>query len=183
MIHGSQSGSSFAEDRSAPRNELLWGDPPAAMIEEGIQQLIARLYAELRRHPTVAEINQQTYGPTPAPEIVEGMSNAAKVFRADIGREPTLAELEAGLLLADTQAAQFTYLEREIQVGDQVMWAERDENGGLLHQSIDGRDDIIVPAYGAVAAQPGGWHSDNIITCDDGRTVVIGREWLIKVPV
>jgi hypothetical protein len=113
--------------------ELLWGDPPAAMIGEGIQRLFARLYSELRRHPTVAEIDEQTYGPTPAPEIVEGMANAARVFREDIGRDPTPAELQAGLLLADTQAALFTYLELEIQVGDRVMWAERDANGELLH--------------------------------------------------
>jgi len=39
--------------------ELLWGDPPAAMIEEGIQHLIARLYSERRRRPTVAEIDEQ----------------------------------------------------------------------------------------------------------------------------
>lgn len=67
----------------------LWGDPPAAMIEEGVQRLIARLYAELHRHPTVGEIDEQTYGHTPAAEIVEGMVNAARVFREDAGRDPT----------------------------------------------------------------------------------------------
>ncbi len=44
------------------------------------------------------------------------------------------------------------------------------------------RDDMIVPAYGIVTAQPEGWHGDNIITRDDGRQVILGRKWLIKVP-
>ena len=39
-----------------------------------------------------------------------------------------------------------------------------------------------MPAYGTVTAQPEGWHGDNTITRDDGRTVIIGRKWLIKVP-
>jgi hypothetical protein len=182
MNNWSQSGTNFAEGHAANGAELLWGDPPAAMIEEGIQRLIARLYTELRRHPTVAEIDEQTYGPTAAPEIVEGMANAARVFREDVGREPTPEELQAGLLLADTQGAVFRYLELEIQVGTRVMWAECDENGELLLQTIDGRDNMIVPIYGTVTAQPDGWHRDNTILRDDGRTVVIGRKWLIKVP-
>lgn len=159
------------------------GEPPAAMIEEGIQRLIARLYAELRCHPTAAEIDEHVYGPSPAPEIIEGMAKAARVFREDVGRDPTPSELQAGLLIADTQAALLTYLELEIQVGDRVMWAECDDNGELLHQTLDGRDDMIVPAYGTVTAQPRGWHRDNVITCDDGRTVSIGRKWLIECPV
>jgi hypothetical protein len=182
MNNWSQSGTNFAEGHAADGAELVWGDPPAAMIEEGIQRLIARLYTELRRHPTVAEIDEQTYGPTAAPEIVEAMANAARVFREDVGREPTPDELQAGLLFADTQGAVFRYLELEIQVGDRVMWAERDDDGLLLHQTVDGRDDMIVPAYGTVTAQPEGWHRDNIITHDDGHTVIIGRKWLIKVP-
>ena len=79
-------------------------------------------------------------------------------------------------------SAIITYLELEIQVGTRVMWAERDENGELLHQTRDGRDDMIVPAYGTVAAQPEGWHGDNTIARDDGRIVCLGRKWLIKVP-
>lgn len=181
MTHWSLGGIKRAESYT-DGTELLWGEPPAAMIEEGIQRLIARLYTELRRHPTVVEIDEQTYGPTAAPEILAGMANASRVFREDVGREPTPAELGAGLLLADTEAALFTYLELEIQVGDRVMWAERDDNGDLLHQTLDGRDDMIVPAYGAVTAQPEGWHGDNIIVRDDGQTIVIGRKWLIKVP-
>ena len=151
------------------------------MIEEGIQRLIARLYTELRRHPTVAEIDERTYCPTAAPEIVEAMANAARVFREDVGREPIPDELQAGLLLADTQAAVFTYLELEIQVGDHVMWAERDDDGQLLHQTLDGRDDMIVPAYGTVTPQPDGWTATTSSPRDDGRTVIIGRKWLIKV--
>ena len=166
---------------SSNGTEMLWGEPPAAMIDDAIRRLIARLYSELRRHPTVAEIDEQIYGPTAAPEIVEGMANAARVFREDVGRDPTPAEVQAGLLLADPQAALFTYLEFEIQVGDRVMWAERDATGALLHQTLDGRDDMIVPAYGTVTAQPEGWHGDNTVQRDDGRTVTIGRKWLIKV--
>jgi hypothetical protein len=181
MTHWSLGDTKFVEGRALNGAELLWGEPPAAMIDAGIQQLITRLYAELRRHPTVAEIDEQIYSPAPAPEIVEGMANAARVFREDVGREPTPDELQAGLLLADTQGAVFRYLELEIQVGDRVMWAERDDNGQLLHQTIDGRDDMIVPAFGTVTAQPEGWHRDNIITRDDGRTVILGRKWLIKV--
>jgi hypothetical protein len=181
MTHWSHGGTNFIEGHNVIGAELQWGEPPTAMIEEGIQCLIARLYTELRRHPTVAEIDEQTYGPTAAPEIVEGMANAARVFREDIGRDPSPAELQAGLLLADTQGALFTYLELEIQVGDRVMWAECDDNGKRLHQTIDGRDDMIVPAYGTVVAQPEGWHGGNTIIRDDGRTVTIGRKWLIKV--
>ncbi len=116
MTHWSHSGIAFTEGHDDA--EILWGDPPADKIDEGIQRLIARLYAELRRYPTVAEIDEHTYGPTPAPEIVEGIAKAAKVFREALGRDPTLAEVQAGLLLADTQAALFTYLEHDIQVGD-----------------------------------------------------------------
>lgn len=181
MNYLTHSGVNGAEGHAADGVELLWGEPPAAMIDEAIQHLIARLYADLRRHPTVAEIDEQIYGPDIAPEIVEGMANAARVFREDVGRDPTLAELQAGLVLADTQDALFIYLEREIQVGDRVMWAERDDNGELLHQMLDGRDDMIVPAYGTVTAQREGWHGDNIITCDDGREVILGRKWLIRV--
>jgi hypothetical protein len=109
MTHWSRSGISFAEGHTANGTELLWGDHPAAMIEEGVQRLIARLYAELRRYPTVAEIDEQIYGATAAPQIVEGMANAARVFREDVGRDPTPAEMQAGLLFADTQVALFTY--------------------------------------------------------------------------
>jgi hypothetical protein len=181
MNNWSQSGTNFAEGHAANGAELLWGDPPAAMIEEGMQRLIARLYRELRRYPTVAEIDERIYCPMPAPEIVEAMANAARVFREDVGRDPTPAEVQAGLLLADTQGAVFRYLELEIQVGDRVMWAEREDKGELLLQTIDGRDNMIVPIYGTVTAQPEGWHRDNIITRDDGNTVIIGRKWLIKV--
>ena len=51
----------------------------------------------------------------------------------------------------------FTYLEHEIQVGDRAMWAERDHKGEFLHQTLDHRDDMIVPAYGTVIAQAEGW--------------------------
>lgn len=180
MTHWSQSGTRLVGGQAPNGDELLWGEPPAAIIDAGIQRLIDRLYAELRRHPTVAEIDQQTYGATPAPEIVEGMVNAAKAFREDVGRDPTPAEIHAGLLLADTQAALFTYLEREIQVGDRVMWAERDDNGELLRQTVGGRDEIV-PVYGIVTVQPDGWHGDNVITGDDGREVILGRKWLIRV--
>jgi hypothetical protein len=130
----------------------------------------------------VVEIDEQISGPTAAPEIVEGMANAARVFREDVGRDPTPAEVQVGLLLADTEVALFTYLELDIQVGDRVMWAERDDNGELLHQTLDGRDDMIVPAYGTVTAQPQGWCGDNTVTRDDGRIVIIGRKWLIRLP-
>ncbi len=181
MTHRSRSVANLAEGHLANGTELLWGDPPAAMLGEGIQRLIARVYDELCHHPTVAEIDERIYGPTPAPEIVEAMANAARVFREDVARDPTPAEVEAGLLLADTQAAMFAYLQLEIQVGSRVMWAGRDNDGPLLHQTIDGRDDMIVPLYGTVTAQPQGWYGDNTITRDDGHTATIGRQWLIKV--
>ena len=180
MTHWSHSGIAFTEGHDDA--EILWGYPPADKIDEGVQRLIARLYGELRLYPTVAEVDEHIYGPTTAPEIIEAIADAAKVFREDVGRDPTPAEVQAGLLLADTDAALFTYLELDIQVGDRVMWPEREGNGELLHQTLDGRDDMIVPAYGTVIAQPGGWHGDNTITRDDGRRVIIGRKWLIKVP-
>ena len=181
MTYASDIGDNVAGRRIARAAELVWGEPPAAMIDEALQRLIVRLYGELRHHPTVAEIDAQIYSATRAPEVLEGMANAARVFREDIGRDPTPAELQAGLLIADTQGALFTYLELEIQIGDRVMWAEHDANGELLHQTVDGRDDMIVPVYGTVTAQPQGWHADNIITRDDGQTITLGRKWLVKV--
>lgn len=174
-------GVSSAAGDTANRTEVLWGTPPAAMIEEGLQCLIGRLYSELHRHPTVAEIDEQAYSSTPAPEIVEAMGHATGVFREDVGRDPTPFELQAGLVLADTQAALVTYLEREIQVGDRVKWAETDPLGERLHQTIDGRDDMIVPIYGTVVAQPQGWTGNQTVERDDGRTVFVARKWLIRV--
>ena len=125
---------------------------------------------------------QTDFGTTTAPEIIEAIANAANVFREDVGRYPTQAEAQAGLVLADTQAALFTYLEREIQVGDRVLWAEHDDEGELLRPTRDRSDDTLVFAYGTVTAQPDGWNGKNIITRDEGRTAVIDREWLVKVP-
>lgn len=85
-------------------------------------------------------------------------------------------------MLADTDNAVFTFLEHEIQVGDRVLWAERDDNGEFLHHTREGTDDTLVFAHGAVTAQPDGWSGDNTITRDDGRTAVIGRKWLVRVP-
>jgi hypothetical protein len=181
MTHWSLGGTNFIEGHNVIGAELLWGEPPAAMIEEGMQRLIARLYRELHHHPTVADIEEHLFGPVMAPEIVDGVADAARVFRQDIGREPSSAELQAGLVLADAQAALFTYVALEIQVGDRVMWAECDANGERLHQTLDGRDDMIVPSYGTVVAQPEGWHADNTVQRDDGRIVTMGRKWLIKV--
>jgi hypothetical protein len=177
----SRRGNSLAEGDTANCTEVLWGSPLAAMIEDGLQRLIERLYSELHRHPTVAEIDDETYSTTPAREIAESMVNAARAFRDDIGRDPAPFELQAGLVLADTEAALFTYLEREIQVGDRVMWAECDAGGKRLHQTVDGRDDMIVPAYGTVVAQPEGWTGEHTVYRDGGPTVTIGRKWLIKV--
>ncbi len=182
MTHPSHSGTDVAEHHTANDTELLWGGPPAVMVEDGIQRLIGRQYGELRRYPTVAEIDENIYGRTAAPEITEAIIYAAKVFRQDVGRYPTPAEVLAGLLLVDTETALLTYVANDIRVGDRVMWAERDDNGQPLHQTLDGRDDMIVPAYGTITAQPEGWHGNNTITRDDGRTVIIGRKWLIKVP-
>ncbi len=180
MTHWSHGGIAFTEGHDDA--EILWGYPPADKIDEGIQRLIARLYAELRRYPEVAEIDEHIYGPTTAPEIIEAIADAAKVFREDVGRDPTPAEAQAGLLMADTETALFSYMEHDIRVGDRVMWAERDDNREFLHQTLDGRDDMIVPAYGTVAAQPEGWNGDNTITRDDGRVISMGRKWLIKLP-
>ena len=144
MTNGSFSGSALTEGHDDA--EMIWGGPPAAIIEEGIQRLIARLYGELRRYPTLAEVDEHIYGQTPAPEITEAIIYAAKVFRQDVGRYPTPAEVLAGLLLVDVETALLTYVANDIRVGDRVMWAERDNNGQLLHQTLDGRDDMIVPA-------------------------------------
>ncbi len=121
-----------------------------------MQRLIARLYTELRRYPDVAEIDEHIYGPTTAPEIIEGIAKASRVFREDVGCDPTPAEVQAGLLMADTEAALFSYMEHDIGVGDRVVWAEHDGNGELLHQTRDGRDDALVYAYDTVTAQPEG---------------------------
>ena len=173
---------SFAERGRDDGTAMLWGYPAAVMIEAGIQLLIARLHTESGHYPSSAEIREHIYGRTAAPEITDAIIYAAKVFRQDVGRYPTPTEVLAGLLLVDTEAALLSYVANDIRVGDRVMWAERDDNGQFLHQTLDGRDDMIVPAYGTVVAQPDGWDGDNTVTRDDGRTVIIGRKWLIKVP-
>jgi len=45
---------------------------------------------------------------------------------------------------------------------------------------FEGSGYSLVFACGTVIAQPDGWHGQNTITRDDGRTVVIDRKWLIK---
>ena len=94
MTDYSHSGTDVAEDHTANDIELLWGGPPAVMIEEGIQRLIGRLYGDLRRYPTVAEIDEHIYGQTPAPEITEASIYAADVFRRDVGRYPSTAAVD-----------------------------------------------------------------------------------------
>jgi hypothetical protein len=104
------------------------------------------------------------------------------VFQHDFGRYPTPTEVMADLLDIDTELALFIYIANDIQVGDRVMWPLHDDNGQLLHQAREGSDDTLVFAYGTVTAQPEGWNGPNTIASDDGRTLAIGREWLIKVP-
>ena len=104
------------------------------------------------------------------------------MFQRDVGRYPTPIEVMAGLLHIDTEFALFTYIANDIRVGDRVMWPQHDDNGKLLHLTRDGSDDTLVFAYGTVTAQPEGWNGPNTIASDDGRTAVIGREWLIKMP-
>ena len=62
------------------------------------------------------------------------------------------------------------------------MWAERDDNGEFPCATRADDDDLLVFAYGTVTAQPDGWNGKNTITRDDGRTLTIGREWLVRVP-
>lgn len=168
---------SEAEDEAAAQ----WGPPPAEVIAEGKQRLIARLYRELDRHPSATQVDEETFGPETAPEMIEAIAGAAEVFRRDLGRNPTEHEVLGGLLLDDTDDALLIYLEREIQVGDRVIWPERDAEGNYLHHTIDGRE-LVVSGFGTVTAQPDGWHGDNVIASDDGRTVVLGRKWLRKQP-
>lgn len=182
MTHWSGSGIGVAERDHDDSTATLWGYPAATMIEAGVQRLVARLDTEWRRYPTVAEIDEHIYGGAPAPEITEGIVYAAEVFRQDVGRYPTPAEVLAGLLLVDTEIALLTFIANEIRVGDQVMWAEHDDNGDFLRSTREGSDDALMFAYGTVTAQPDGGNGNNIITRDDGRTAVIGREWLIKMP-
>ena len=182
MTHWSGSGISVAERDHDDSTAMLWGYPAAAMIDAGVPRLIARLDTAWRRYPTVAEIDEHIYGGAPAPEITEGIIYAAQVFRQDVGRYPTPAEVLAGLLLIDVEIALFTYIANEIRVGDRVMWAEHDDEGEFLRPTREDNDDELVFAYGTVTAQPDGWNGKNTITRDDGRTTVIGREWLIKMP-
>jgi len=182
MTHWSGSGISVAERDHDNSTAMLWGYPAATMIEAGIQRLIARLDTALRRYPTLAEIDEYIYGGAPAPEITAGIIYAANVFRRDVGCYPTPAEVLAGLLLIDTEIALFTFVANEIRVGDRVMWAERDDNGEFPCATREDDDDLLVFAYGTVTAQPDGWNGKNTITRDDGRTLTIGREWLVRVP-
>ena len=161
---------------------LFWGPPAAAMIETGLQRLIARLDAELGTYPSAAEIHDHIYGPNPAPELTDAIIYAANVFRLDVGRYPSPAEVATGLQFIDTETALLTYIANDIRVGDRVMWAEHDENGECVRQFREGSDDTLVFVYGTVTGQPEGWSGNNRILRDDGRPVSIGREWLVKVP-
>jgi hypothetical protein len=182
MTNWSRSVISVAEHDHDDSTVVLWGYPAATMIEAGVQRLIARLDTAWRRYPTVAEIDEHIYGRTPAPEITAGIIYATNIFREDVGRYPTPAEVLAGLLLIDTEIALLTHVANDIRVGDRVMWGEHDDNSQYLRPSREDNDDELVFAYGTVTAQPDGWNGKNIITRDDGRTTVIGREWLVKMP-
>jgi hypothetical protein len=160
---------------------ILWSYPAAAMIDAGVQRLIARLDSESGTYPTPREIDKDLYGATTPPEIIDAVAFADRVFRRDVGRFPTPVEVLAGLLDIDTELALFTYIANDILVGDRVMWPLHDDNGKLLHQARDGSEDTLVFAYGTVTAQPEGWNGPNTIASDDGRTAIIGRKWLIKV--
>jgi len=65
MNHWSRSGIAFTEAHEDA--EIRWGNRPGAMIDEGVQRLIDRLYTETRHFPTAAEIKEHLYGPTTAP--------------------------------------------------------------------------------------------------------------------
>lgn len=110
-----------AFDASDHDMQVLWGPRPAAMIDAGLQRLIARLDTELGRYPNIEEIDEIVYGHTPAPEIIDGIVHATAIFRADVGRYPTPAEMIAGLLATDTDLALTAYIANEIRVGDRVM--------------------------------------------------------------
>lgn len=162
---------------------ILWTHPADAMIDAGVQRLIARLDSESGTYPTPQEIDINLYGATPPPEIIDAVAYAVRVFRRDLGRYPTPLEVMAALLEIDTECALFTYIANDILVGDRVMWPLHDDSGKLLRLTRDGSDDTLVFDYGTVTAQPEGWNGPNTIASDDGRTLVIGREWLVKVPV
>ena len=161
--------------------QVLWGPRPAAMIDAGVQRLIARLNNELGRYPKIEEIDGLIYGPGPAPEIIDGIVYATAMFRADVGRYPMPAEIIAGLLATDTDVALTAYIANEIRVGDRVMWAEQDNTGQFLHRARENSYDTLVIYYGTVTGQPQGWDGPNVIIRDDGRTVSIDRERLIRV--
>ena len=76
--------------RATTTPKILWGDHPRrTRSTEDIQRLIARLYAELRRYPTVAEIGEHILRPHHrAGDRRAPSANAARVFREDVGRGP-----------------------------------------------------------------------------------------------
>lgn len=159
---------------------ILWSYPAAAMIDAGVQRLIARLDADSGTYPTPQEVGESIYGATTAPEIIDGIILAAEVFLRDVGRYPTPTEVMAALLDIDTAVALLNYIASDIRVGDRVMWPLHDDNGKLLHQTRAGSDDTLVWVHGTVRAQPEGWNGPNIIETEDGRSLAIGREWLVK---
>ena len=114
------------------------------------------------------------------PEIIDGIILAAEVFLRDVGRYPTPIEVMGALLDIDTAVALLNYIASDIRVGDRVMWPLHDDNGKLLHQTRSGSDDTLVWVHGTVRAQPEGWNGPNIIETEDGRSLAIGREWLVK---
>jgi len=176
MAHWTSCGIPFSE--GAADTTPRWPLAAAALIADGKQRVIDRLLDKLNYLPSAATIDENIFGASTTPEIIEAIAAAAEVFRSEVGRYPTHDDVMSALQADDTQTALHIYLEREIQVGDSVIWPKFDENGEfLLTKDEDGRE-VVQTFSGTVIAQPNGWHGDQTIARDDGGTIVIGRSWI-----
>jgi hypothetical protein len=176
MAHWTDSGIPFSE--TAADTTPSWPLAAAEIIADGKQRVIDRLQDELNYLPSAAGIDEAIFGASTAPEIIEAIAKVAEVFRAEVGRYPTHDEVMSALQADGTQKAMHIFLEREIQIGDSVIWPKFDDNGEfLLTKDEDGRE-VVETFSGTVIAQPNGWHGEQTIANDDGGTIVIGRSWV-----
>ena len=108
-----QAGESLQLDETG----LIWGDQPADMIDDGMERLIARLYLEKHRLPTVGELDALKFGADKPAELVFAIKEASRVFTEDVDREPLAEEILAGLNFSTSEVALDAFVRRH---GDQM---------------------------------------------------------------
>lgn len=141
-------------DLNPDNSEMLWGDYPADMIDAGLENLIARLTAELGRYPSLAEVDAVK---STAPEMVAAIAEARKAFESDIERPATDGEIAAGLAFSDTEISLDCFIRRDIHVGDRVSWAVMRDTGAWKEIDYLAEGEVIAVEVRAMTSSWGTW--------------------------